>query len=211
MKNFSTLAALAAVLWFSGAASAELIDFDSEGFSGPGLFAQTHQMDISVHNPGSTYTVLFQHGTILKNTSFLPADQTAIYGTAGFAGPGYQNPLVINFGKPIENFIVDLFNGSTIPARFTVSDNAGNSATFLIPQNLSSGEHTFAFAASGGIVTVHQDTPDPNANGWDFFVDNIRFNEPLPGEAPEPASLLIFGAGAVSLPWILRRKQPRTV
>jgi len=195
-----TLLRLAAVgllgLLGAGAASADIITFDDQGLTGPSLFALTVQKDITVTSPGGLM-VQFKGGTILTNTANLPADQTSVYGTAGFAGVNYKNPLTIVFAQPVTNFIADVFNGSTITATFMVSDNVGNSSTFTLPNNLAGGEHVVFFAAAGTQVTVTQLTNDPAVNGWDFFIDNIQFNVPLPNQLPEPATLTLAVIGGV--------------
>jgi hypothetical protein len=202
------LAAVVLLLSRAGPARADIITFDAQGLAGPSTFAATTQMDINVTSPGGV-GVSFTGGTILTATSNLPADQTSLYGTAGFAGAGYKNVITITFNKPVQNFIADVFNGSTITADFQVSDMLGDTAKFTLPSNLNSGQHSVFFAAAGTTVTITQLTNDPNVNGWDFFVDNIQFNVPLPGTAtPEPASLsmLCMGAiGAAGYAWRRRR------
>ena len=61
-----------------------------------------------------------------------------------------------------------------------------------------------AFAAAGDSITV---TAGPAVGGcctWDFFIDNIHFNEPLP--APEPSTLALLGAALAGISFTRRRK-----
>jgi len=48
-------------------------------------------------------------------------------------GTGFTNPMTITFPQSIQNFFVTVLNGNTIPVSYMVADNAGNSATYLIP------------------------------------------------------------------------------
>lgn len=178
---------------------ADIITFDAQGLSGPSNFADATPMTVDVVSPGGV-GVHFTGGTILTNTSNLPADETSIYGTAGFATPqgvgGYVNLITITFDTPIQNFIATLLNGSTITADFMATDSSGDSAVFTLAPNLQSGETQIAFAAVGTWVTITQLTNDPNVSGYDFFIDNIQFNVPLPG-VPEPSSMLLLASGGV--------------
>ncbi len=132
---------------------------------------------------------------MLDGATNLPADETAVYGTAGNAaslgittiGTGFTNPMTITFPQSIQNFFVTVLNGNTIPVSYMVADNAGNSATYLIPSNLSGGGQTIGFAATGTTVTITALTGQSVGGGiaWDFFVGNVNFNQPLPtGLAP---------------------------
>jgi hypothetical protein len=208
MRVLGCLAAVGlSTFLFCGVASADIITFDDQGLTGPSTFAAAGNAKTIVvtTNPSGT-TTTFTGGTILTNTTNLPADQTSIYGTAGFAHSGYTNPLVISFNKPVQNFIADLFNGSTIAASFLVADNVGDSATFLLPPNLAGGEHQVFFAAAGTQVTITQLTNDPNVSGFDFFVDNIQFDVPLPA-VPEPSTFALLGLSVAALACWHRRKR----
>jgi hypothetical protein len=203
-----------ALAFAAGQAQALVIDFDTQGLNGPSLFnsaptgAQMLSIDIG------TYTVTFTGGRVLTQATNMPVNQTSIYGTADFAlGGGYTNPLSIQFfdigtntPKPITNFFLDVLNGNTVNVDYALSDNAGNSALFNLIPNLSGGLKQVGFAAAGDTITVFGTPPIDGCCQWDFFVDNIHFNEALP-TVPEPGSIALLGLGLVGLAF-RRRKQP---
>lgn len=136
MKQRILILAALVLLWSGmGEVKADIITFDAQGLSGPSTFGATSEQNLNLTSPGGV-GVMLTGGTILTNTTNLPADQTSIYGTAGFAGANYTNPLVITFNQSVHNFIADLFNGSTIPATFQVSDSLGDTGTFTLPSKM---------------------------------------------------------------------------
>jgi len=193
-----------------------VIDFDT--FSGPPLFATAGNAQ-TLNIPTGIGTVTFQGGVILTNGTNLAADQTSIYGTAGNAqnigvstGTGFTNPLTVTFPVPITNFFLDLLNGNTIDVTYTVADNAGHSASFVLPPNTSGEKNLRVFPATSNVVTIAATTGQSTSTGqtWDFFIDNVHFDEPLPPgipNVPEPAILPILGIGltCVALRWRARR------
>lgn len=206
------VAAVLAVGLVSTSALAVTINFDDQGLTGPSLFSAAGPAQTHVIMEGGV-TATFNGGVILDNTANLPANQTALYGTA-FFGTGLSNPLTIDFDSAITNFFLDVINGQTFTTDFLVSDNAGNSAMFTVPSNTSSGQQTIGFAATGTIVTILQletGTSNPLSN-WDFFIDNISYNEALPPDlnpVPLPAALPLFATTLVGfglVGWRRRRK-----
>ena len=199
-RSAIVFAAAFAFLYLGEQSKSDIITFDDQGLTGPSTFSATSPMSVSVVSPGGV-GVTFTGGTILTNTTALPADETSIYGTAGFASPqgpgGYENLITISFDQPIQNFIATLLNGSTITAEFQAVDGMGDTANFTLAPNLSGGQSQIAFAAAGNQVTITQLTNDPSVSGYDFFIDNIQFNVPLPG-VPEPSSFLILASGGVA-------------
>ena len=194
----------AAILTCTQAGFGSVINFDDQGLTGPSTFgaagpAQVHTITVD----GVTAT--FTGGVILENTTNLPANQTALYGTANF-GTGLSNPLTITFSQPITNFFLNVYNGLTTNIDYVVSDNAGNSSMFNLQPNLSSGQTLIGFAATGTEVTIFS----ASRGGFDFFIDNIRFDEPLPpelGGVPEPGSFALLGGGMVGTAFYLIRKR----
>jgi hypothetical protein len=195
----------------AGTTFAAVIDFET--LSGPSTFAAAGNAQTLTIATGIG-PVMFGGGVILTNATNLSADETSIYGTAGNAanigvtiGTGFTNPLTIIFPVPISNFFLDVLNGNTINVNYRVGDNSGNSANFLLMPNLSGGQKTIGFAAAGTIVTVAATTGQSTSTGqtWDFFIDNIHFNEALPPNlTPEPADLTLVGTGLAGF-LLLRR------
>lgn len=182
--------------------SATLINFDDQGLAGPSVFASAGPAQ-TLSIPTVDGVVTFQGGVILDNTTYFPANQTALYGTAHF-GSSLSNTLTVTFANPIQNFFLDVYNGETFNVNYTVSDNVGNSSSFLLAPNLRSGHSQVGFAATGNVVTI---TSDAGAH-WDFFIDNIQFNAPLPGTSSVPdsgSSIAILGLALTGIAG-LRRK-----
>ncbi|HEV3197846.1 MAG TPA: putative Ig domain-containing protein, partial [Bryobacteraceae bacterium] len=163
----------------------------------------------SLNIPTAIGTVNLLGGVLLDDATNLPVDETVIYGTAGnsanigvFPGSGFTNPLTIRFPAPITNFFLDVLNGNTMNVDYRIADNQGNSADFLLAPNLSGGQKTIGFAASGTVVTISATTGQsaPGGMTWDFFIDNVHFDEPLPsGATPEPGSMTLIGIGLAML------------
>jgi hypothetical protein len=172
-------------------ASAVTINFDDQGLTGPSLFSSANPSPQTIPITVGGVTATFSGGVILTNTANLPANQTSIYGTASF-GQGLTNPLVINFSQPITNFFLDVLNGNTQTLDYTVADNNGNSSTFSLATNLNGGQTQIGFAATGTQVTIT--SAIGSSIPYDFFIDNIRFNEALPPNigtsVPEPFTVI---------------------
>ena len=97
---------------------------------------------------------------------------------------------------PITNFFLDVVNGQVSTETYRVSDNLGNSSDFSLASNGNSGATTIGFAATGNVVTIAAITGLPE---FDFFIDNIHFNEPLVLGVPEPSTwaMMILGFAGV--------------
>ena len=176
-------------------AFAVLINFDDQGLSGPQLFGGVMQVIALTNVGGSGIDATFSGGVILTNATNFPANHTSVYGT--YSGvTGYTNPMTVTFSQPVSNFFLDLYNGWTSDRTFTVFDNSGNSTTVTLPPNTSSGQTLVSFSAAGSIISLQDVTI--GVSTWDFLIDNIHFNEPLP-TVPEPATMLLLGAGLLGL------------
>jgi hypothetical protein len=158
-------------------AFADIINF--EQFLGPGDFLSAGPNQTLVI--GTTIgDVVFTGGVILTNTTNLPANQTSLYGTAFFSETPV-NTITVTFPQNINNFFLNLYNGHVVADTFTISDNLSNLVSPTLDPNLLSGTSLVSFPAAGSVVTI------TTANEfWDFFIDNVGFNEPTPGEPPPP-------------------------
>jgi hypothetical protein len=187
------LAALGLLMICVGPTQASVIDF--EDLTGPSLFADTNAPQPLQYTFGPL-VVDITGGVILDATANLPANQTSVYGTADFCcGTGSTpNLITVTFSSPITNFFLDVLNGLTVNVTYRVSDNNGNAAEFVLPPNTSSGQTQIGFAATGTVVNVQAITDDL----YDYFIDNIHFNEDLPPDlrpVPEPSTLALLTVG----------------
>src|SRR5712691_11364310 len=119
-------AALGIALLLPGAAGITLaarIDFENQCPSGQQPSGPCSTLFATVGNaqtlniPTSIGTVRVQGGALFDNITNLPADETALYGTAGnasgigvFPGSGFTNPLTLTFPAPVTNFFLDVLN-----------------------------------------------------------------------------------------------------
>ncbi|MBG6202642.1 hypothetical protein IWQ48_003789 [Labrenzia sp. EL_13] len=215
-KNFLVGLTFAATLVaFSSQTYAATINFDDQGFSGPSTFAAASLMSPTI-TIGSI-DVTLDGGTFLGGATNLPGNSTVTYGTANFPSggavlTGAQNPITLSFSESITNFFVDVFNGMTVDASYEVSDNAGNSAVFTLPSNLSGGFQTIGFAATGDEIQIRGLSTLSFGSQFDFFIDNVSFNQPLPPDLVTPVPLpaaLPFLAGGIGFLGLMgwRRKR----
>jgi hypothetical protein len=167
-------------------ASAAVINFDDQGLVGPSYFdATTKTQEINV--PTTNGNVRFSGGAITTSGNNIPADQTSAYATTSFGDSSLTNPLTVTFEHPVQNFYLDVLNGNTENIDYTVADNAGNSSTFTLPPNLNSGQKQIGFAATGTQVTIK--SAKGSSIPYDFLIDNIHFDEPLPPTIPSPTTM----------------------
>jgi hypothetical protein len=194
---------ISAVFAIQHVSFATIINFDDQGYTGPSLFMDASPIPQHLEFTTADGWVKIDGGVILENTSFLPANQTALYGTASFVN-GMTNPLTITFENDIENFYMDLYNGYTTDMTYVISDNNGHTSTFTLPSNLNSGTTLVEFAAVGNVLTIESTTL--GQSNWDFFIDNLHFNEKLPSSVPEPSMMMLLGFGLVSLVFYRKKR-----
>lgn len=179
-----------------GSVTASSINFDDQGLTGPSLFASTSATVLNLNIDGVGVTI--SGGAVVTNATFLPGNTTSTYGTASFLNGGL-NPIVIAFDQAINNLFLDIFHGLPSPTNYTVFDNLGTSRNFSLESNQTGSFETIGIASSGTIITILADEVN-GAFPFDFFIDNIFFNEELPDDLvvstiPLPAALPLYGVG----------------
>ena len=199
-----TLAIIGSACALVASASASILNFDDQGLSGPSFFSQASPVTVVEVIDGVEITV--EGGTILTNTSNLPANQTSIYGTASFFSGG-QNPITISFDQPIQNFFLEVLNGATTDVEYVVMDDLGNSRSFTLAPNLNSGATTIGIATVGTQITIMAIVD--STGFFDFFVDNIQWNQDLPPDltVPVPAAAPLMLAGMAVFGAVRRKKK----
>jgi len=199
------IAVLVSAVGLALPAFADVIDFESQP-AGPSFYDEASPIPQTIVTDNTTIT----GGVILTNTAFLPADQTSVYGTTSFVS-GMTNPIVLTNTDGFNNFFFDLLNGLTTPTSFEVADNEGHSRIFTgVASNTDDGEVLVGFASTGTQVTIS----DISGGDWDFFIDNIHFDEALPpslGGSPAPdgastAGLLAAGVAGLAALAAYRRR-----
>jgi PEP-CTERM motif len=175
-------------------AVATVIDFEAQAAARGGSLTGIPDSPLTIG--GATFT----GGELLNAEVGVNADQTGVYATEGLFGSGETNPLVIQFAAPASNFSILVANGDEARI-YTVADNLGDSVTMSLAPAGALGVATFSLPGNG-LRTV--DITSANVDAWDFAIDNVTFNAAT--STPEPASLLLIGAGLLLLV-ALRRKQ----
>jgi hypothetical protein len=211
MLNKRFAAVVLCLIMTSAARNAYGTVIDFEGFIGPSTFASAGPVQtLNIATPIGI--VQITGGVILTNVTNVPANMATVYGTAGnaehlsvFADPSLTNPIRITFPVTINTFFIDVINGITAPVNYMVADNVGNSQMLEVAPNFGGGIGLFGFATTGNIITVVAISGLPT---FDFFIDNIHFNEPLPPSLiPEPGTAVLVAAGLAGL--ALYRKRLR--
>jgi len=212
MKILSNTFLFALVSMAAASAQATTINFDDQGLIGPGTFVNATPSPQTLNIAAGGVLATFSGGVILTQTTDLPANVTSIYGTADF-GKGTVNPLTVTFSQAVQNIFFDVLNGQSA-ATFSVTDNLGNVQVFSIPDNLSSGMITIGLVST---ATTFQISQNNGSSPFDFFIDNIHFNEaavctgdsctPVATSVPEPGSLALLALGLGGLAATRKRKQ----
>jgi hypothetical protein len=203
------------------AADAQAAKIDFEDLTGPNLFkdvmgdnnpAEPGPQHLDYPNVGGAgVDVAFDGGAILDELvvdvmgTVLPANPTSIYGAAFLGesnGPFFTDVLTISFSQPVNNLLFDVINALGETVTYRVEDNAGHFQEFTLPQSLLGGQKTVFFPLAGDTVTITPLTFNEFRH-FDFFVDNVQFNEPV----PEPATLVLMGSGLVSAAMARRRRR----
>jgi hypothetical protein len=218
----ASAAALAtfATLGLGTSADATVINLQAAGVTGTGCcFASAgNAQTVSVTAGGDT--VVLNGGTPLgPDIASLPASDSIAYGTSDtytVGETGYTNPLTLQFfaagtttPQNVNNFFLNLYNGNTVSVDYTVQDNLGDSVTFLIPPNFSSGRQAFGFPSAGNSFTITAGPAVGGCCGYDFFIDDIGFNQALPG-VPEPATWTMMLIGFAGIGSVVRRRATRS-
>lgn len=213
MIRIGPFVSLVLAFLFSCTVHASNINFDDQGLTGPSLFSAASPIPQTLNITVDGITVTLNGGVILTNTTALPVNTSSIYGTASFVS-GMSNPLTLSFSTPVDNIVFDVLNGLTTLQDFLVTDNIGNSQSFSLAPNLSSGAITLGLVANDiSSVTILQGST--TASTWDFFVDNISFNVNVvcttqncrETSVPEPDTIALLSLGFASLALIRRRKE----
>lgn len=103
---------------------------------------------------------------------------------------------------------MDLYNGQVTTATYNVADNAGHSQNFTLVPNLNSGNALVGIAATGTQITVADVT---GSGSWDFAIDNITFDQPLPPSLSTPdggATVGLLAMGLIAIGLFARKASP---
>jgi hypothetical protein len=158
-----------------GNATAATTTIDFESLSGPSVFCAPATPPLTIG------VATFSGGVIMTAVTFLPADQTTVYGTS-FC-PGYEPTITIDFSRPVSNFSVRVVNGEGTTVNYTAAVPLGGTVTKSLAPNFDSGADTFALTDTGiTSVTISRTT---TTGFWDFFIDDVSFTAALPTTTAE--------------------------
>lgn len=212
MKTLTKPLLLALVSLAAASVHATTINFDDQGLIGPSSFVNATPSPQTLNISAGGVMATLSGGVILRQATNLPVNATSIYGTADF-GVGTLNPLTVTFSQAVQNIFFDVINGQPA-STFSVTDNLGNVQVFSLPDNLSGGMVTIGLVST---ATTFQISQNNGSSPFDFFIDNIHFNEAavctddscaaLATSVPEPGSLALLALGLGGLAASRKRKQ----
>lgn len=192
----------------SALAQATMINFET--FPGPVFTGQSTYVangaprDLLVATAAGNVSIT--GGTVFSQETFMPANQTNLYGSAFFGGgttgtpPHSYLPIVTvdlsSLAAPLNGFYLDVYNGQVFNVTYTVADNLGHSSSFVLAPNFGLGQRSqIGFAPVGNIITITSDA----GSQWDFSIDNIVFNEGL-GNSTVPTTVVTTPIPVVNPP-----------
>lgn len=178
LRLLVVIAACFVALSTTGAAWAAPTTIDFESFTGPSVFSNAEP-------PLTVGAATFSGGMILTAVTGLMSNSSTVYGTASFC-TGCASSITITFSTPVSEVSAEVLNGIPGDVSYTVSSNLGDSVTKSLGLDIATDHDTFTFPGPG-ITSVTVTTTTPNPARWDFFVDNISFNE-SPTSNPFPTS-----------------------
>jgi hypothetical protein len=134
---------------------------DFEDLSGPPVFTS---VDFVTCLNGD---VTFTGGQILKAQTFLPADSTVVLGTSYYCDQ-CEATITIEFGNPVKQYSIDLFNGETRVSQLTITDDNG-SDNITLAANYNNGGYAYS-DNNGGVTFIQISSQSP---AWNFSIDNL--------------------------------------
>lgn len=193
MKSFVASVSFCMLMLASAPAFASVVDFEAQAANHGGNLTGIPDSPLTIG------TATFTGGELRDGLINFPADETGVYASEGLFGSGETNPLVIAFATPVDNFSVLVANGDSQNQTYTVSDNLGDSTTFMLalPGSLSNPARTVSLSGNG-ITSVS--ITSANTDFWNFAIDDVSFTA-----VPEPASGLLLAIGLVGLLGYSRR------